>query len=119
MNHLGTIRNFTIVLLIAAAVEFLPSGGRVANTFGVVLLVAFYTGVAYLGQMLYREHRVSLFSLGERHRALLYGAVAVGFVALAARGRMWETGIGELLWFALIGLVIYSLVAVYRFWRTY
>lgn len=64
MNHLGTIRNITIVLLIAAAVEFLPSGGRVANTFAVVLLVAFYTGVAYLGQMLYREHRVSLFSLG-------------------------------------------------------
>jgi hypothetical protein len=119
MNRLGTVRNIAIVLLIAAAVEFLPGGGRLADTFGAVLLVAFYAGLAYLSLMLYREHRISLYSLGTRHRALLYGALAVGVVLLAARVRMWETGLGELVWFVLVALVVYSLVLVYRFWRTY
>jgi hypothetical protein len=32
---------------------------------------------------------------------------------------MWQTGLGELVWFALIGLVVYTLVAVYRYSRTY
>jgi hypothetical protein len=32
---------------------------------------------------------------------------------------MWETSLGELAWFALVGFVIYSLLDVYRHWRTY
>jgi len=40
-------------------------------------------------------------------------------VALTARLRMWETGFGEFVWFVLIGLVIYTLVALYRYSRTY
>ena len=50
---------------------------------------------------LYREHRVALHGLGDRHRALLYGAVAVGVFAYMARARMWQTGFGELAWFLL------------------
>jgi hypothetical protein len=119
MNRLGTARNIAIVLVIAAVVEFLPGGGRFAETFGAVLWVGFYTGLAYLGVMLYREHRITLYSLGTRHRAQLYGAVAVVVTLAAARVRMWETGLGELAWFVLAGASAYALVAVYRFWRAY
>ena len=52
---------------------------------------------------MYRENRVALHSLGDRHRALLYGAVALGVFASAARARMWERGLGELAWFVLVG----------------
>jgi hypothetical protein len=119
MSRLGTVRNIAIVLLIAAAVEFLPGGGRVADTFAAVLLVGFYVGLAYLFQMLYRENRISIYGLGNRNRAMLYGALAVGAVTLAAAPRMWQTGAGEIAWFALIGLVFYSLLTVYRYWRSY
>ena len=36
-----------------------------------------------------------------------------------ARQRMWQTGLGEFVWFALSGLVVYALIVVYRYWRTY
>jgi hypothetical protein len=32
---------------------------------------------------------------------------------------MWETGFGEFLWFVLMLLVVYTLVTVYRYARTY
>ena len=38
---------------------------------------------------------------------------------IVAQKRMWQTGIGELAWFVLAGLVIYALVAVYRYSRSY
>ncbi len=119
MDRLRTVRNVAIVAVIAAAVEFLPGGGRAASAFGAALWVVFAAGLAFLGYRLYREHRVSLYSLGDRHRALLYGAAAVGFTTAAAQPRMWRTDFGEFAWFALIGLTVYTLFAVYRYSRTY
>ncbi len=119
MDSLKTVRNVGIVVLIAAAVYFLPNGGRAANTFESLLWVAFGIGIGYLGLRSYREYRVALHSLGDRHRGLLYGALAGGVFVYAARVRMWQTGIGELVWFALAALIVYSLLEVYRHWRAY
>ena len=119
MDRLKTARNVAIVALIAAAVYLLPGGGRAASTFEALLYVAFGIGFAYLGLRLYREHRIALHGLGDRHRALFYGSLAAGVFAVTARERMWQTGPGELVWFALIGFVVYTLLAVYRHWRAY
>ena len=119
MDRLRTARNVAIVVLIAAAVYLLPGGGRAASTFEALLLVSFGVGIAYLGLRFYRERRIALHGLGDRHRGLLYGALALGVVAFIARVRMWETSIGGFLWTAMIGLVVYALIAVYRHWRTY
>jgi hypothetical protein len=119
MEQLKLARNVAIVAAIAAGVYFLPGGGRAADTFEAVLLVAFGAGIAYLGVRLYRENRVALHGLGDRHRALLYGALAGVVFLLTARLRMWNTGIGELAWFALAALVLYALMATYRHWRSY
>jgi hypothetical protein len=119
MGALKTARNVAIVLVIAAAVYFLPGGGRAASTFEAALWVAFGLGIGYLGLMQYREHRVALHGLGDRHRAMLYGAVALALFAYMARARMWLTGFGELAWFVLVGLVVYSLMEVYRRSRSY
>ncbi len=119
VDHRKTALNVAIVLAIAAAVDFLPAGGRVVETFAAVLTVAFTAGLAYMGARFYRERRVDVHSLGDRHRALLYGALAVGVTMVAAKDRMWLTGFGEFVWFVLVGMVVYTLIAVYRFARTY
>jgi hypothetical protein len=119
MDRFKTARNVAIVVVIAAAVYFIPGGGRAAGTFEAALWVGFGVGIAYLGMRLYREHRISLHGLGDRHRGLLYSAAAVGVFIYAARRRMWETGLGELLWFVLLGLVVYALLEVYRHSRSY
>lgn len=118
-DRVKTVRNVAIILLLAAAIEFLPGGTRLANTFAAVLSVVFAGGLGYMGVRLYREHRIDIHGLGDHHRALLYGALAVGTVTVAAQPRMWQTGFGEFVWFVLIGMVIYTLFAVYRFARTY
>jgi hypothetical protein len=112
-------RNIAIVLVIAAAVYFIPGGGRAAGTFEAALWVAFSIGLGYFGLRLYRESRVTIHGLGDRHRAILYGGVALAFFAYAARKHMFETSFGELVWFVIVGCVIYAGMEVFRHSRTY
>jgi hypothetical protein len=118
-EQLKTVRNVAIILVIAAAVYFIPGGGRAAGTFEAALWAVFGLGLGYLGLRMYREHHVALHSLGDYHRGLLYGAVALAVFEWVGRSRMWQTGFGELAWFVLLGVVVYSLLAVYRRWRAY
>ncbi len=118
-ERLKMTRNVAILLAIAAAVHFIPGGGRAASTFEAVLQVAFGLAVGCFGLWMYREQRVSLHSLGDPHRALLYGSIALVVFLWVGRDRMWLTGVGELAWFVLAGIVVYSLLAVYRQYRSY
>ena len=116
------MRNVAIVLAIAALVYLISNGergGRAELTFEAVLWSAFGLGIGYVGLRLYREHRISLHSLGDRHRAMLYGGAALGVFDVAARRRMWHTGLGELLWFVLVAAVVWAALEVYRYSRTY
>jgi hypothetical protein len=119
VDRAKNLRNAAIVLVIAAAVFALPGGGRAANTFEAVLFVAFGVAIGYIGLRMYREYRVSLHGLGDRYRALLYGAVALGGFAVVGQKRLWQSGLGELVWFLLVALVVYAVVLVYRHARSY
>lgn len=119
MDRLRTLRNIAIVASIAAAVQFLPGAGRVAEAFSAALWIVFAAGFGYFAHRYYREHRLTLYSLGQRYRMLLYGGLALGFFTAAAQPRMWRTGTGELVWFGLLAIAVYALVVVYRFSRTY
>jgi hypothetical protein len=114
-----TLRNIVIVLVIAGAVYAIPGGGQAARTFEAVLLIVFAVAIGYLGLRFYREYRVSLHGLGDQYRALLYLSVVIASLAVIGRQRMWETGLGELIWFALVGFVVYALLAIYRHTRSY
>ena len=111
--------NVVVVLLIAAAVFLLPGGGQAARTFEALLMIGFGVGFGYLGLRMYREYRVMIHGLGDKHRAGLYGSLALAAFLVAGRERMWGTGLGELVWFALALLVIYGLMVTYRRWRSY
>ena len=112
-------RNAAIILGIAAAVAFLPGGWPAAAFFGTLLSVVMIAGLAWFAARLYSEHRVDVFGLGDRNRALLYGATAMIALTLTASSRLFETGIGTLLWFVLIGGAVVALVSVWRAWRRY
>lgn len=108
-----------IIFVVAAAVDFIPGGSNVAEAFYAAILAAFGCGVFFVCVRQYREHRLALYSLGDARRALLYGAIAVLVVTVIAQPRMWLTSLGEFFWFLLVGLCIYSFVAIYRFARRY
>ena len=117
---MATARNVAIIVAISAVVAFLPGGGDSAAFVGAVLSTLITVAFAWIAARLYREHRLGLFSLGDQHRALLYGALGTLVFAMAALTRLFdEGGIGVLLWFALVGGASYALVVVYRHWRAY
>jgi hypothetical protein len=116
---LRVLRNVAIVAGIAAVVKYVPEGGTAATTVEAALLAALGAGFGFIALRLYREHRITLSSLGERHRALLYTATAVGFLLWAGRSRMWETGVGEIVWFALLAYAVYAALEVVRHARSY
>ncbi len=118
-------RNVLIVLALAAVVYAVPGGGKGLGFVGSVLSILITASFAFLGYRLYRENRVDIFSLGDRYRGLLYGAIGAIVFLFAARQRLWEDGAGGgdaaglLLWFALFGAAVYSIVLVYRRWRSF
>lgn len=115
-----TLRNILIVLLLAAAVKFLPGGDAGSATVSNLLTIIFFSGLAFLAYRLYMENREALIILDDRLRGLLYGSFALAAFAIVATSRLWnEGGLGALLWFALLGLAGYGLYTVYRAHREY
>jgi len=119
MERYAPARNIAIIVLVAAGVYFIPRGGQVASTVGAAVAVAFAAAIAYFAGRMYREHRVALYGLGDRHRGLLYGCVAVAVATVAAQPRMWQAGAGKVVWFAILAAVVYLLVYIYRSARAY
>ncbi len=113
------VRNVAIVLAIAALVVLIPGGGKGANVAIQAVSLAFLASIAWVGSLLYREHRVALYSLGDTRRAILYAAVGVGAVTLTATSRMWNSTGGEIAWFVLMGGAIYAVVAIVLAARKY
>jgi hypothetical protein len=117
--ELRTVRNVAIIVALGVAVYYIPGGGHAASGVEAALWVLFAVGLGYLGLRQYRENQFRLTALGDRHRGLLYGAAALALFCYMGRHRMWETGLGELAWFVLVGLVVWALMEVYRHARSY
>ena len=112
-------RNVLIIVALAAGVAFLPGAGVGASFLGWLLSLAFLGALAFFLYRLYREYRVTLYGLGDRNRGLLYGAVGVTVLTITATRLMWQSAVGTVAWFALLGAAIYAAVYVYRASREY
>ena len=116
---LSTVRNIGIILVLAAGVAFLPGGGTTAAVIGAVLSTLILVSLVFFVARLYREHWLEIDGLGDRWRALLYGAVAVVVVDMAAGPRLRASDGGTLVWVALLALPAYAVYLVWRHYREY
>lgn len=114
-----TLRNVAIVLALAAAVAFVPGGGTASDTLVWFLALAFWGALAWFMVRLYREQRMSLYALGDRMRAVLYGSIGAIVLTLAATQKLWDTGPGSVAWILLLAMAGYGLFSVWRFARRY
>ena len=76
------LRNIAIVLVLALAVWKLPGGGKTSSGILSLLLVILWGGVLFFGYRLYMENRMTIHSLDDRLRALLYGSLALIVITL-------------------------------------
>lgn len=109
---LATIRNIAIILGIAALAAVIPGGGTAATILLQALYLLFLAVLGWFAVLMYRQHRSSLYALGERRRALLYVAVGVGVLVLTGTTRMWQTSLGQVAWLVLLGAAVYAVVAI-------
>ncbi len=113
---LATLRNIGIILALAAIVAFAPGGGEGADLISQVLSAIFTIVIAVLLGRLYLQFRTDIYGLGDRWRLVLYASIGVIVVTLAATSRLFDSGPGTLVWFALLGSAAYAL---YLTWRQY
>jgi hypothetical protein len=114
------LRNAAIVLALAVAVWKIPGGGTASQTISNIFSVLFLAGLFFLGYRVYMERRETLFSLDERQRGLLYGALALAVFAVVATRRLWDAGgLGAMLWLLMLGASGWALYSVWRAYKTY
>jgi hypothetical protein len=116
---LEALRNVGIIVLIALVVWLAPGGGQGASFIQQLLGAIFIVTMAVICGILYRQYRGEIFSLGDRWRFALYAAVGIAIVTVAASRRLFQSGAGALLWFALIGGASYTLYLVWQRYRSY
>jgi hypothetical protein len=113
-------RNIVIVLALAAVVVYAPGGGTASSVIIQAVSIAFLAAIAWFAAIMYRQHRVTLYSLGDGRRAGLYGAVALATVTLTATSRLWNAGGGGVLvWLVLVGGAAYTVIAILWAARSY
>jgi hypothetical protein len=113
------LRNAAIVILLAVIVWQVPGGDTASQTINNLLGVIFIGGLLLFGYRMYMEHRETIFGLEERQRGILYAALALGTITLVATKRMWDSGLGAIVWLAFLCLAIWGLFTVWQAYRSY
>jgi hypothetical protein len=107
------LRNVAIILLLAVPVAFVPGGGNAVDAIFTAITMGFLAGITWMLYTLSRQNQLTLATLGDRRRAILYGAFGLLALLVAGSDRMFSTGGGTLLWIVLLGAAV---AAIWRVW---
>jgi hypothetical protein len=113
MLTVRTLRNVAIVLLLALVVAFVPAGGNVAEAILTAIAMGFLAGIAWMVFVLSRQNQLTLATLSDGRRGLLYGALGMIALLIAGSDELFSSGGGTLLWIGLLGA---SVAAIWRVW---
>ncbi|HEX8753597.1 MAG TPA: hypothetical protein VF731_09295 [Solirubrobacterales bacterium] len=108
-----TARNVAIILLLGLVVAFVPHGGNVAEAILTALTMGLLAGIAWMLYTLSRENQLTLATLSDGRRAILYGAFGVLALLVAWANELFTTGGGTVLWILLLAA---SVAAIWRIW---
>jgi hypothetical protein len=108
-----TARNVAIIMLLALVVAFLPGGGNLAAALLTALTMALFAGIAWMIYTFTRENQLTLATLTDGRRAVLYSAVGLIALLIAGSDKLFSTGGGTLLWIVLLAA---SVAAIWRVW---
>jgi hypothetical protein len=107
------VRNLAIIMVLAFGVAFLPGGGNIADAVWTALTMALLAGIAWMVYILSRENQLTLATLDDKRRALLYGAIGMLTLLIAGADKLFSTGGGTLLWIVLLAA---SIAAIWKVW---
>jgi hypothetical protein len=113
------VRNVAIILLLALGVAFVPGGGSAADTVLAALYMGFLATIGFLGYRLYVQNQLTLSTLTDGRRGLLYGAVGAIALMIAGTDELLGNGLGTLVWIGVLVLAVLTIMQVWREANTY
>jgi len=100
-------------MVLALGVAFLPGGGNFAVALLTALTMALLAGISWMVYTFSRESQLTLSTLTDSRRALLYGAIGMVLLLIAGSDKLFESGGGTLLWIVLLAA---SIAAIWKVW---
>jgi hypothetical protein len=100
-------------MVLALGVAFLPGGGNFAAAILTALTMALLAGIAWMLYTFSRENQLTLSTLTDGRRALLYSAIGMVLLLIAGSDKLFESGGGTLLWIVLLAA---SIAAIWKVW---
>ena len=107
------LRNIAIIALLALIVAAVPGGGNLAEAVLTTISILFLVAIAFGVFQIYRMQKFNIDVLDDRRRAILIASVGLIVLMIAGADEMLETGLGGLIWIALLALAI---VSIWRLW---
>lgn len=107
------LRNAAVVMLLAALVAFVPAGGNAAEAILTAITMAFLAAIAWTVFVLSRQNQLTLATLSDGRRALLYGGLGLIALLIAGSDEMLASGGGTLAWIVLLGAAV---AAIWKVW---
>jgi hypothetical protein len=107
------VRNVAIIMVLALGVAFVPGGGNAVDAIVTALVMGMLAGIAWSLYVLSRQNQLTLATLGDGRRAILYGALGLLALLVAGYDKLFSTGQGTLLWIVLFGVAV---AAIWRVW---
>jgi hypothetical protein len=106
-------RDIGIIMLLAFCVAFVPAGGNLAEAVLTAITMGFLAGIAWMLFVASRQNQLTLASLNDARRGILYAALGMIALLVAGGDEMTSTGSGTLAWIVLLGA---SIAAIWRIW---
>lgn len=100
-------------MLLAVPVAFTPTGGNVAEAVLTALTMGLLAGIAWMVYVLSRQNQLTLATLSDGRRGILYAAIGLIALLIAGTDWMFASGGGTLLWLLLAAA---SAAAIWRIW---
>lgn len=108
-----SLRNVAIVMLLALVVAFAPAGGNAADAILTAITMGFLAGIAWAVFVLSRQNQLTLATLSDGRRAILYGGLGLIALLIAGSDEMFSSGGGTLAWILLLGAAV---AAIWKVW---
>jgi hypothetical protein len=106
-------RYVAIIMALALPVAFMPNGDNVAAALLTALTMGLLAGLSWMLYTLSRQNQMTLATLTDGRRAILYGAFGLMALLIAGSDKMFATGGGSVLWILLFAA---AAAAIWRVW---
>jgi hypothetical protein len=106
-------RDVAIIMALALCVAFVPAGGHAAEAILAAITMGFLAAIAWMVFVVSRQSQLTLATLSDARRAILYGALGMLALLVAGSDEMTASGGGTLAWILLLAA---SIAAIWRIW---